>query len=55
MDGKARVSVVVSILNAERFLAETVESVSAQTFKNWELLLVDDAVGLPGVPAKVLM
>lgn len=42
MDGKARVSVVVSILNAERFLTETIESVFAQTYKNWELLLVDD-------------
>jgi glycosyltransferase involved in cell wall biosynthesis len=42
MDGEVGVSVVVSILNAERFLAETVESVFAQTFKNWELLLIDD-------------
>ena len=42
MDAKARVSVIVCILNAERFLAETVESVFAQTFKNWELLFVDD-------------
>jgi len=42
MDVKARVSVIVCTLNAERFLAETVESVFAQTFKNWELLFVDD-------------
>ncbi len=42
MDEKKRVSVVVSFLNAERFLAETIESVFAQTFKSWELLLVDD-------------
>jgi len=32
----------VSFLNAERFLAETIESVFAQTFESWELLLVDD-------------
>lgn len=42
MDNKPRVSVVVSFLNAERFLAEAIESVFAQTFESWELLLVDD-------------
>jgi glycosyltransferase involved in cell wall biosynthesis len=42
MDGKTQVSVVVSFLNAERFLAEAIESVFSQTFKSWELLLVDD-------------
>jgi glycosyltransferase involved in cell wall biosynthesis len=42
MNGGPRVSVIISILNAERFLAETIESVFAQTFKNWELLLIDD-------------
>lgn len=42
MDEKKRVSVVVSFLNAERFLTETIESVFGQTLKSWELLLVDD-------------
>jgi glycosyltransferase involved in cell wall biosynthesis len=42
MNGEPRVSVVISMLNAERFLVEAIESVFAQTFKNWELLLVDD-------------
>lgn len=42
MDDKPRVSVVVSFLNRERFLANAVESVFAQTYKSWELLLVDD-------------
>ncbi len=37
-----RVSVVIPFLNAERFLGETVESVRAQTFADWEVLLVDD-------------
>ncbi len=36
------VSVVVPVFNAERFIAETVHSVLGQTFKPWELLLVDD-------------
>ena len=37
-----RVSVVIPFLNAERFLAETVDGVFAQTYRDWELLLVDD-------------
>ncbi|MHC4476815.1 MAG: glycosyltransferase family 2 protein [Planctomycetota bacterium] len=36
------VSVIVIFLNAERFLREALESVFAQTYKNWELLLIDD-------------
>lgn len=37
-----KVSVVIPFLNAKKFLNETIESVLAQTFKDWELLLVDD-------------
>lgn len=37
-----RVSVIISVFNSERFLAETVQSVFAQSFPDWELLLVDD-------------
>ena len=40
--GEPLVSVVIIFLNAERFLAEAIESVRAQTWRNWELLLVDD-------------
>lgn len=36
------VSVVVPFFNAERFIAETLESVFAQSYRDWELLLVDD-------------
>ncbi len=36
------VSIVTPFLNAERFLAETVDSVLNQSYPNWELLLVDD-------------
>ncbi|RPD46732.1 MULTISPECIES: glycosyltransferase family 2 protein [Chitinophagaceae] len=36
------VSVIITFLNEERFLAQSVESVLAQTYKNWELILVDD-------------
>ena len=36
------VSIVVPFYNSERFMRETVDSVLAQTFQNWELLLIDD-------------
>ena len=36
------VSVTIPIYNAERFLNETIKSVFAQTYTEWELLLVDD-------------
>ncbi|MGZ7090379.1 MAG: glycosyltransferase family 2 protein [Candidatus Angelobacter sp.] len=37
-----KVSVIVSFLDAQAFFREAVESVLAQTFADWELLLVDD-------------
>jgi glycosyltransferase involved in cell wall biosynthesis len=42
MSSKALVSVVIPFLNAERFIQEAIESVFAQTYDSWELLLVDD-------------
>jgi hypothetical protein len=36
------VSVITIFLNEERFLAEAIESVVAQTHRNWELFLCDD-------------
>jgi len=39
---RPRVSVVTIFLDEERFLGEAIESVRAQTFSDWELILVDD-------------
>ncbi|HEY1754592.1 MAG TPA: glycosyltransferase [Bryobacteraceae bacterium] len=36
------VSAVMPFLNAERFIKESIESILAQTYSNWELVLVDD-------------
>ncbi len=36
------VSIIVPVYNAERFLRHTMDSVRAQTYTDWELLLVDD-------------
>lgn len=36
------VSIIMPAYNCERFIAETIRSVLAQTYTNWELLIVDD-------------
>lgn len=36
------VSVITPAYNAARFIAETIESVRAQTFEHWEMIIVDD-------------
>ncbi len=36
------VSIIVPVYNAEKFIIETIESIKKQTYKNWELILVDD-------------
>jgi Glycosyltransferases involved in cell wall biogenesis len=41
-DDRADVSVILIFFNSEQFLAEAIDSVLAQTFENWELILVDD-------------
>ncbi len=38
----ALVSVIIPIFNKERFLEETIKSVLNQSFKNFELILIDD-------------
>lgn len=36
------VSVIVPVYNAEKFIREAMDSVRAQTYESWELLLVED-------------
>jgi glycosyltransferase involved in cell wall biosynthesis len=42
MNNQSFVSVIIIFWNGERFIAEAIESVFAQTYPAWELLLVDD-------------
>ena len=41
--GYPRVSVGIPVFNGERFLAETIESILAQTFKDFEIVISDNA------------
>ena len=36
------VSIITPVYNAEKYLEETILSVINQSYKNWELLLIDD-------------
>ena len=42
MYNEGKVSIIVPVYNAENFLHRTVDSILAQTYENWELLLADD-------------
>jgi len=37
------VSVLMTVFNAERYLAISIESICSQTFRDWEFIIVDDA------------
>ena len=36
------VSIITPSFKSERFIAQTIESVQAQTYSNWEMIIVDD-------------
>lgn len=37
------ISVVMSVYNGEKFILKAIESIKKQTYKNWELLIANDA------------
>jgi glycosyltransferase involved in cell wall biosynthesis len=39
---KSKVSIIMPVLNGERYIIEAIESILAQTYKNYELVAVDD-------------
>lgn len=38
-----KVSVIIPVYNAEKYIQETINSVKKQTYTNWEIILVDDS------------
>lgn len=42
MSGRPRVAVIIPAYNASAFLAETLRSLEAQTFPDWQAVVVDD-------------
>ena len=43
MDCTSLVSIITPTYNSEAFIEATIKSVLAQTYKNWELIVIDDA------------
>ena len=37
------VSIIMPVFNGEENISESIESVIQQTYKNWELIVIDDA------------
>ena len=37
-----KVSVVLPVFNGETYLAQSIDSILAQTYTNWELIIIDD-------------
>ena len=42
MKNHGLVSIITPTYNSGRFIAQTIESIQAQTYDNWELLITDD-------------
>jgi len=42
MTNKPLISIITPMYNAEKYIQETIESVLAQTYTNWEMIIVDN-------------
>ncbi len=42
MEDKPLISIITPVYNAEKFLKKCIQSIMDQTYKNWELILIDD-------------
>lgn len=42
MSNRIKISVIIPVYNAERYVGNCIESVEAQSYTDWQLILVDD-------------
>jgi glycosyltransferase involved in cell wall biosynthesis len=43
MDNKPTISIIMPVYNSEQYLAESIDSIIAQTYTDWELIVIDDS------------
>ena len=43
LNKEPRVSIIMPAFNAEKYVEQAIQSILEQTYKNWELLICDDA------------
>ena len=36
------ISIIIPVYNAEKYIKQTIKTIKAQTYKNWEAIFVDD-------------
>ena len=41
-EGECMVSILMAVYNGEKYLAQQIESILAQTFTDWKLVICDD-------------
>ena len=51
LNKQVKISIIVPVYKVEQYLSKCIESILAQTFQNWELLLIDD--GSPDNSGKI--
>ena len=39
---KIKVSILMTVFNAENFVIKSIKSIINQTFKDWDLIIIDD-------------
>lgn len=39
-----KISVIIPVYNAEKYLRETLDSVIKQSYNNWEILLIENGI-----------
>ena len=49
--GNMLVSIIIPTFNSEKFIAETIQSIQAQTYTKWEVIIVDDDNGFDDPPS----
>ena len=41
-NNKRMISIIMPVYNSEKYISEAIESICNQSYKNWELLIVND-------------